>query len=84
MHTLLYAALPLFVGTISVFALGAGGAVSPDVLKDLAPGGTVARGIKRLFAGFWFEHDLCSNGHLSADLDHPIGRNLEIIRRIIG
>ena len=39
---------------------------------------------QRLFAGFWFEHDLCSNGHLSSDLDDPIGRNLEIIRRIIG
>lgn len=45
MHTLLYAALPLFVGTISVFAQGGGGAVSPDVLKDLAPGGKLRAAI---------------------------------------
>jgi len=39
MDTLLYAALPLFVGMVAVVAQGAGGAVPADVLKDLAPGG---------------------------------------------
>jgi Bacterial extracellular solute-binding proteins, family 3 len=45
LHTLLYVALPLFVGTVSVFAQGAGGAVSTDVLKDLAPGGKLRAAI---------------------------------------
>jgi polar amino acid transport system substrate-binding protein len=45
LHTLLYAALPLFVGTVSVFAQGAGGAVSTEVLKDLAPGGKLRAAI---------------------------------------
>jgi polar amino acid transport system substrate-binding protein len=45
LHTLLYAALPLFVGTASVFAQAAGGGVSTDVLKDLAPGGKLRAAI---------------------------------------
>ena len=39
MHTLLYAALPLFVGMVAVVAQGASANVPADVLKDLAPGG---------------------------------------------
>lgn len=45
MYALLYAALPLFVGTVSVFAQGANGAVSTEVLKDLAPGGKLRAAI---------------------------------------
>ena len=45
MHALLYAVLPLFVGTVSVFAQGVGGAASTDVLKDLAPGGKLRAAI---------------------------------------
>jgi polar amino acid transport system substrate-binding protein len=39
MHTLLYAALPLFVGMVAAVAQGAAGPAPADVLKDLAPGG---------------------------------------------
>jgi polar amino acid transport system substrate-binding protein len=39
MHTLLYAALPLFVGMVAVVAQGAGGDPPADVRKGLAPGG---------------------------------------------
>jgi polar amino acid transport system substrate-binding protein len=45
LHLFLYAALPLFVGTVSVFAQGASGAVSTDVMKDLAPGGKLRAAI---------------------------------------
>ncbi len=46
MHTLLYAALPLFVGmVVSVSAQSAGGPVPADVLKDLAPGGKLRAAI---------------------------------------
>ncbi len=45
MHTFLYAALSLFLGTLSVFAQGDGDAVSTDVLKDLAPGGKLRAAI---------------------------------------
>lgn len=45
MHPLLYAALPLFVGMASAFAQAGGGAVSPEVLQDLAPGGKLRAAI---------------------------------------
>jgi polar amino acid transport system substrate-binding protein len=45
MSTLLYAALPLIVGMVSVFAQGAGSVASPEVLKDLAPGGKLRAAI---------------------------------------
>ena len=32
----------------------------------------------------WHAHGARSNGHLRADLHHPVGRNLEIVGRIIG
>jgi len=44
-YALLYAALPLFVGTASVFAQSANGAVSTEVLKDLAPSGKLRAAI---------------------------------------
>ena len=44
MHTLLSAALMLFAATASALAQGASG-VSPDVLKDLAPGGKLRAAI---------------------------------------
>ena len=45
MYTLIHAALPVFVGMVSVFAPGAGSAASTDVLKDLAPGGKLRAAI---------------------------------------
>jgi len=45
MHVLLYAALPLFAGTVSVFASGAGSSPSTEVLKDLAPSGKLRAAI---------------------------------------
>jgi polar amino acid transport system substrate-binding protein len=45
MHTLLSAAVMLFAATVSVFAQGVGGAVSSDVLKDLAPSGKLRAAI---------------------------------------
>src|SRR5208283_38409 len=37
---------------------------SPEHAFATAQLASAARGIKRHFAGFWFEHDLCSDGHL--------------------
>jgi polar amino acid transport system substrate-binding protein len=45
MNTLPAATLLLFAATVSAFAQSAGGAVSADVLKDLAPGGTLRAAI---------------------------------------
>jgi polar amino acid transport system substrate-binding protein len=42
---LLHAALPLFVGMVSVFAQSAGGAASTEILNDLAPGGKLRAAI---------------------------------------
>ena len=45
MHSLLSAASLLLAATVSAFAQSAGGAVSPDVLKDLAPTGKLRAAI---------------------------------------
>jgi polar amino acid transport system substrate-binding protein len=79
MHALLYAALPLFVGTVSVFAQSAGGAVPADVLKDLAPGGTLRAAIN-LGNSVLAQTDVATGQPkgITPDLARELGRRLGV------
>jgi len=76
---LLYAALPFFVGTVSVFAQGAGGAVSTDSLKDLAPGGKLRAAIN-LGNSVLAQMDAASGQPkgITPDLARELGRRLAV------
>ena len=79
MQMLLYAALPLFVGTVSVFAQGAGGAVSTDILRDLAPGGKLRAAIN-LGNSVLAQTDAASGQPkgVTPDLARELGRRLAV------
>ena len=79
MHALLYAALPLLVGTVSVFAQSAGGAVPADVLKDLAPGGTLRAAIN-LGNSVLAQTDVATGQPkgITPDLARELGRRLGV------
>jgi polar amino acid transport system substrate-binding protein len=84
LHTLLYTALPLFLGTVSVFAQAAGGAVSTDVLKDLAPGGKLRAAIN--LGNSVLAHTDAATGQpkgvtpdLARELGHRLGVPVEFI-----
>lgn len=79
MQMLLYAALPLFVGTVSVFAQGAGGAVLTDILRDLAPGGKLRAAIN-LGNSVLAQTDAASGQPkgVTPDLARELGRRLAV------
>ena len=79
MQMLLYAALPLFVGTVSVFAQGVGGAVSTDILRDLAPGGKLRAAIN-LGNSVLAQTDAASGPPkgVTPDLARELGRRLAV------
>ena len=79
MHMLLAAASVLLAATVPTFAQSAGGAVSPDVLKDLAPTGKLRAAIN-IGNSVLAQMDTASGQPkgITPDLAHELGRRLGV------